>query len=347
LPTIARPSALRLAAVLAGGALLLGACDRPRGHVQVVGSSTVFPFTAAVAENFHRAEPRFPAPVVESTGTGGGLKLFCGGRGARWPDIADASRRIRAGERRACAENGVGRVVELKIGLDGVVLVQGKQGRPLSLGAADVYRALAARPFGRPQTARTWADANPALPPVPIEVIGPPSTSATRDAFNILYLQAGCRTDPAMAALEHTAPGRFASICTRIREDGAFAEGGENDNLVVRKLAHNRNAVGVLGFGFLDANRDRLRGIPIDGVDATSRSIADGSYRAARPLFLYVKAAQVGAVPSLGPFLAEYVSERAIGPDGYLVRRGLVPLASTDRAAQRRAIAALGSTGAA
>lgn len=341
--------------MLAGGALLLGACDRPRAHVQVVGSSTVYPFTAAVAENFHRAEPRFPAPVVESTGTGGGLKLLCGGVGARWPDIAGASRRIAAGERRACADNGVGPLVELRIGLDGVVLVQGvlaqgapvqgKRGRPLSLGVADVYRALAAQPFGRPQTARTWADVNPALPAVPIEVIGPPATSGTRDAFNLLYLHAGCRTDPATAALERTAPGRFASLCTRIREDGAFAEAGENDNLVVRKLAHNGNAVGVLGFGFLDANRDRLRGIPIDGVDATAQSIADGSYRGARPLFLYVKAGQTGATPSLGPFLAEYVSERAIGPRGYLVRRGLVPLPGAERAAQRRIVASLGSAG--
>lgn len=313
--------------------LLATGCADSRTQIRIVGSSTVFPFTTAVAENFNRNNPEFASPIVEATGTGGGIKLFCDGIGSRYPDVVNASRRMKAGELSDCLRNGAKQVVEIQVGIDGLVLAQGKTGTPINLRLRDVYAALAAEPFGRPQTARFWSDVNPELPRIRIEVIGPPPTSGTRDSFNELYMLAGCKTDPAMRALEKADPDRFRTVCNKIREDGAYVEAGENDNLIVQKLAANPNAVGAFGFSFLEANLDTLRDVPIDGVPATYDTISNRSYPAARPIFIYVKAQHVRAIRGLREFVEEYTSERAWGPGGYLQRRGLV--ASPDELRQR------------
>lgn len=316
---------LGLLALLATAVSALGACTDSRTQIRVVGSSTVFPFTTAVAENFSRNNPQYLAPIVEATGTGGGIKLFCAGLGSRFPDVVNASRRMKASELRDCTGNGASEVVEIQVGIDGVVLAQGKGGAPIHLQLRDVYAALAAEPFGRKQTARTWKDVNPALPDIRIIVIGPPPTSGTRDAFNELYMAAGCDSDPAMKALKKTDEGRHKEVCNKIREDGAYVEAGENDNLIVQKLAANPQQIGVLGFSFLERNMDTIRDVPIDGVAATYETISNFTYPAARPLFIYVKAQHVKAIRGLREFLDEYTSERAWGPGGYLQRRGLVP----------------------
>ncbi|WP_448605334.1 substrate-binding domain-containing protein [Thermoflexus hugenholtzii] len=317
-----------LARSLGGGLaallLLAGCADQAREQIRIVGSSTVFPFTTAVAENFNREHPEFRAPIVESLGTGGGIKLFCGGVGSRHPDVANASRRITRLELEDCAANGVREVVEVQIGIDGLVLVQGRRGVPLNLTLRDVYLALAAEPWGGKQTARTWQDVNPALPPVRIEVLGPPPTSGTRDAFNELYMQAGCLTNPAMAELKKSDNARFRQICEGIREDGAYVDAGENDNLLVQQLTQNPIAVGAFGFSYFDANADRLRGVPIDGVAPTYADISEFRYPGARPMFIYVKGEHARAIRGIPEFLEEYTSEGAWGPRGYLIRRGLI-----------------------
>jgi phosphate transport system substrate-binding protein len=222
-------------------------------------------------------------------------------------------------------KNGATGIVEIKVGIDGVVLAQGKGGQALNLRLRDVYAALAAEPWGKKQTARTWRDVNPALPPIRIEVIGPPPTSGTRDAFNELYMVAGCDTDPAMKALKKTDEDRHKKICNKIREDGAYVEAGENDNLIVQKLGSNPAAIGVLGFSFLERNLDTLRDVAIDGVLASYETISSFEYPASRPLYIYVKAQHVKAIRGLREFLDEYTSDRAWAPGGYLQRRGLVP----------------------
>jgi phosphate transport system substrate-binding protein len=321
LERLPRIRALALAAAFG----LLASCSDSRTQIRIVGSSTVFPFTTAVAENFSRNNPEYLAPIVEATGTGGGIKLFCAGLGSRFPDVANASRRMQPAELADCMKNGATGIVEIKVGIDGVVLAQGKGGQALNLRLRDVYAALAAEPWGKKQTARTWRDVNPALPPIRIEVIGPPPTSGTRDAFNELYMVAGCDTDPAMKALKKTDEDRHKKICNKIREDGAYVEAGENDNLIVQKLGSNPAAIGVLGFSFLERNLDTLRDVAIDGVFANYETISSFQYPASRPLFIYVKAQHVKAIRGLREFLDEYTSDRAWAPGGYLQRRGLVP----------------------
>jgi phosphate transport system substrate-binding protein len=322
-------------ALLLAAAGLVAGCSDSRTQIRIVGSSTVFPFTTAVAENFNRNYPEFLAPIVEATGTGGGIKLFCEGLGSRHPDVANASRRMKPSELEDCVRNGARDVVEIKVGIDGVVLAQGKRGQTLNLRLRDVYAALAAEPFGKKQTARTWRDVNPALPPIRIEVIGPPPTSGTRDAFNELYMVAGCDTDPAMQALAKSDEARHREVCNKIREDGAYVEAGENDNLIVQKLGSNPRAIGVLGFSFLERNLDTLRDVTIDGVPATYETISTFQYPAARPLYIYVKAQHVKAIRGLRQFLDEYTSDRAWAPGGYLQRRGLVPAPEPVRAENR------------
>ncbi len=321
---------------LIGAALtVLAGCSDSRTQIRIVGSSTVFPFTTAVAENFNRNNPDYLAPIVEATGTGGGIKLFCAGLGSRFPDVVNASRRMKPGELEDCVQNGARDVVEVKVGIDGLVLAQGKGGTPINLSLRDVYAALAATPFGRKQTARTWKDVNPSLPDVRIEFLGPPPTSGTRDSFNDLYMVAGCETDPAMKALKKTDEARHKSICNKIREDNVFVEAGENDNLIVQKIGANPNAIGAFGFSFLEANLDTLRDVPIDGVPANLQTISDFSYPASRPMYIYVKAQHVKAIRGLREFLDEYTSERAWGPGGYLQRRGLVPAPDAVRTENR------------
>jgi phosphate transport system substrate-binding protein len=330
---LSQPSIVRVGAglgraagmVLAAACLLTACAGGGRTQIRIVGSSTVYPFTTAVAEQFKRKWPEFPAPIVESTGTGGGIKLLCAGLGAQFPDAANASRRIKKSEVDDCAAHGVKGLIELQVGIDGLVIAQSRQANFPGLTERDVYMALAANPFGKgPNRARTWQDVNPALPAIRIEVIGPPPTSGTRDSFNELYMLKGCTSEPAMAALKKADEDRFKQVCEKIREDGAFIEGGENDNLIVQKIAGNPNALGVFGFSFVEENGDRVKGLPLHGVAPTYDHIAGGQFPASRPLYLYVKAQHVPAVRGMREFLAEYARDSTWGRAGYLARKGLV-----------------------
>ncbi|RZM05249.1 MAG: phosphate ABC transporter substrate-binding protein, partial [Sphingomonas sp.] len=323
--------------------LSLASCQGPvsgraasRERITAVGSSTVYPFTAAIAERFVQAEPTVPSPVIESTGTGAGFRLFCGGAGASHPDLAGASRRMRTSEYRLCARNGVGAIVELTIGRDGLAFAQARGGLPLRLTNAVLYQALAAAPMGVANAAETWHDVDPALPPVPIRVYGPPATSGTRDALGELVLTPGCLSaDPVVSRLP---PAMRHERCTRLREDGAYIDAGESDGLIVRKLRTDPAAVGVFGYGYLEANRDTVMGIPLDGVPPSYHAIASGRYPGARPLFLYVKRAGLAGVPGLAGFLDRYLA--AATPDGPLVRRGLIAASAAERADAMRTLRA-------
>jgi phosphate transport system substrate-binding protein len=302
-----------------------------RDSITIVGSSTVYPFTTTVAEQFGRAG-KFKTPKVESTGTGGGIKLFCNGVGPQFPDIANASRRIKSAELTTCAQNGVKEVVEIKVGYDGIVMAENKAGSPLNLTRKDVYLALAktvpdpANPSSLiPNPYTTWKSVNPKLPDRKIEVLGPPPTSGTRDSFAELYMEAGCRTFAWLDALRSQDEPRFKRACDSIREDGAYIEAGENDNLIVQKLNANPSAVGIFGYSFLEENLDKLKGAVVDGVTPTYESVASGKYPASRPLFIYVKKAHVGVIPGIAEFIAEYTSEKALGEEGYLGDKGLIP----------------------
>ncbi len=304
-----------------------------RNQIRVVGSSTVYPFTTAVAEAFARSNSKFRAPIVESTGTGGGIKLFCSGIGPNTPDITNASRRIKASEVKQCAENGVTKIIEVQVGLDGLAIAHSKNGPDMGLTRRELYMALAANPWGKgPNKARTWKDINPKLPADKIVVIGPPPTSGTRDSFNELLIEAGCNTNPAMAALKKSDEKKHKEVCTKLREDGAYVEAGENDNLIVQKLAADPKALGAFGYSFLEENMDKLKGVAIDGVQPTIATVQSFKYPGSRAMFIYVKAAHVGAIPGIKEFLAEYAKESTWGPRGYLVRRGLVASADADRA---------------
>jgi phosphate transport system substrate-binding protein len=315
--------------ILAAGiaALALAGCGDKTGgasgqQIQIVGSSTVYPFTTAVAEQFQRTNPGMSV-IVESTGTGAGMKLFCGGVGDNFPDMTNASRRIKASELEDCTKNGVKQVVEVAVGIDGLALIEANNGPGLKLSAADVYKAVAATPFGQANTARTWRDVNPSLPPVPIRVFGPPSTSGTRDSFAELILEKGCESDPAMKALKDSDKDRHKTVCTKVREDGAWVDAGENDNLLVQKVTQDPGAIGVLGYSFMEENRDKVRGIPLGGIAPTSETISSLTYPGARQVYVYAKGEHVNVIPGMREFLAEY--SKAWGKGGYLERRGMIP----------------------
>ena len=309
-------STLALAACGSGG----GSSSSSRDVVRVVGSSTVYPFATAVAEQL--AQSGGKAPVIESTGTGAGIKLFCAGVGATHPDIADASRRMKASEYELCKKNGVTEVVEVQVGLDGIAFAEANAGPGMALTPEDVYKALAANPFGKPNTAKTWQDVNPALPAIPILVYGPPTTSGTRDALAELILTKGCETDPAMKALKKTDEGAHKKVCTGVREDGAYVDAGENDNLIVQKISQNPKAIGVFGFSFLEENPDSLKGITMSGVTPTYQTISDFTYPGARPLYIYVKKAHLNAIKGLADYVGQWA--KAWGPEGYLKQKGMV-----------------------
>ncbi len=309
-----------------------------RDSITIVGSSTVYPFTTTVAEQFGRAG-KFKTPKVESTGTGGGIKLFCNGVGPQYPDVANASRRMNANELATCQKNGVKEVVEVMVGYDGLVIAQSKAGADLPLTRRDVYLALAknvpdpANPNNLiPNPYVTWKDVNKSLPAVKIEALGPPPTSGTRDSFVELYMQAGCRTFAWLNDLRGQDEARFKRACDTVREDGAYVEAGENDNLIVQKLVANKDAVGIFGFSFLEENFDKLKGAKVDGVSPTFETIADSKFPASRPLFIYVKKQHVGVIPGINEFIAEYTSEKALGEDGYLADKGLIPPSKAEAA---------------
>ena len=314
------------ASVLAACALLAacgGGQSASRDQIRAVGSSTVYPFAKAVADSLAKSQPDFKSPIIESTGTGAGMKLFCAGVGSQYPDIEDASRRMTKSEYEDCAKNGVDKIVEIQVGLDGLAFVEAASGSSqFDLTPADIYKALAANPFGKPNTTKLWSDVNPALPKEPILVYGPPTTSGTRDALKELILTKGCDSDPAMKALKGSDKDKHAKVCTEVRSDGVYVDSGENDNLIVQKLEANKSAVGVFGFSYLEENADKLRGLPINGVVPTYAAIADFSYPGARPLYIYVKHAHLDAIRGLKEYVAEWAKHWGRG--GLLAKAGMV-----------------------
>lgn len=325
-------------------AALLAACGGGGGgsgagqQIKIVGSSTVYPFTTAVAEAFQRENPQVRV-TVESTGTGSGIKLFCSGIGSEYPDLVNASRPMKRSEYDSCAASGARQVIELPIGIDGIVLIESNQAQPMSLTVRDIYAALAANPFGRPQTARTWRDVNPSLPDEPIRVLGPAPTSGTRDSFAELMLVKGCETDPAMKALKASNSDRHEEICTQIRQDGAYVEQGENDNLLVQKVAADPGTLAVLGYSYLAENAERVRPVEVGGVLPTEQTIANLQYPGARRLYVYAKGEHLQAKPVLREFLGSFA--QLWGSGGLLEQRGLVPFAGADAAAANAQATAL------
>ncbi|WP_340149532.1 PstS family phosphate ABC transporter substrate-binding protein [uncultured Sneathiella sp.] len=305
-----------------------------RDQIRIVGSSTVFPFSTAVAEAFG-SNGKFKTPVVESTGSGGGLKLFCAGVGIDTPDITNASRRIKSSEVEKCAEAGVTDITEVKVGYDGIVIANSKVNAPLSLTKQQIFMALAkqvpmdGKLVDNPYM--TWKDIDPSLPDTKIEVLGPPPTSGTRDAFVELAMEGGAKEFDMLAEMSKSDKKGFKAAAHTIREDGAFIETGENDNLIVQKLEANPDAVGIFGFSFLDQNADKLQGATVGGVEPTFENIAEGDYGISRSLYFYVKDAHVGEVPGIKEYIAEFTSEKAFGEFGYLTEKGLIPLTEAER----------------
>ncbi len=327
-----------LTACVATTALALSACQDQaasgggaRDYISAVGSSTVYPFATAAGEKFAEATGN-KVPKIDSTGTGGGFERFCQGVGGDTPDIANASRRIKKKEFDSCAANGVKDIVEIQIGIDGIALGEAARGPGFKLTEEDVYKALAANPYGKPNTAKTWKDVNPALPAVGISVFGPPSTSGTYDAFKELIMGKGCDADPAMKALKDSDKEKHEAVCTGLRGAPFYVEQGENDNLIISKLDKNPSSLGIFGFSYLDANKDKIKAVPVQGVSPTYATIADGSYPGSRPLFIYVKKAHVGVIPGLADYVAEILKGAAEG--GYLAPKGLIvsPKAVADAA---------------
>ena len=318
----------RIPAMLAVSALALtlaacgGGQSNSRDQIRAVGSSTVYPFAKAVSDSFASSNPGMKSPIIESTGTGAGMKLFCAGVGTQHPDIENASRRIKKSEYDDCVKNGVKDIVEVQVGLDGVAFAEASGGSGIPLTQVDIYKALAANPFGKPNTAKTWKDVNPAFPAEPILVYGPPSTSGTRDALKELILVKGCDTDPAMKALKDSNKEQHEKICSEVRSDGAYVDSGENDNLIVQKLEANPKAIGIFGYSYLEENSDKLKGLTMGGVVPSYASIADFSYPGARPLYLYVKAAHLSAIKGLKEFVGEWA--KSWGKDGLLAKQGMV-----------------------
>jgi phosphate transport system substrate-binding protein len=321
--------AAAVAVVAAGPAL----AQQARDQIRAVGSSTVFPFTTTVAENYARTSGR-KAPIVESTGTGGGFRLFCAGVGTQHPDISNASRPITKSEIETCAKNGVTSITEVKIGFDGIVLAVKKGSAKFDLTRQQVWLALARQVPRNGQLVanphQRWSDIDPSLPNIAIEVMGPPPTSGTRDAFVEMVLDFGCKD---FAEIKAIADARArAQACAAIREDGKFIEAGENDNLIVQRLVAGQGvAIGIFGYSFLEENLDKLQAKHVDTVEATFENISSGKYPVSRSMFVYVKNAHAGVIPGLREFVSEYVSDRSMGENGYLEKKGLIPLPKAER----------------
>ena len=322
-------------------AALAGICvagsAQARDQIRIVGSSTVFPFSTAVAEQFGKTTS-FKTPVVESTGSGGGLKLFCSGAGDEHPDITNASRRIKKSEVEKCAKNGVTSITEVKVGYDGIAVANSKKAAKFALTLQDLFLALAKDvPTGeegktQPNPNKTWKDVRSDLPAIKIEVLGPPPTSGTRDAFAELAMEGGCKTVPWIKALKKQNKKAYKSLCHTLREDGAYIEAGENDNLIVQKLDANPDALGIFGYSFLDQNADKVQGSSINGKDVTFENIASGDYPVSRALYFYVKNAHVGKVAGMKEYIAEFTADKAWGEEGYLADKGLIPMPKSERA---------------
>ena len=313
-----------------------------RDQIRIVGSSTVYPFTTAVAEAFGKASG-MKTPVVESTGTGGGMKLFCSGLGEDKPDFTNASRAIKKSEFEDCVKNGVTEVVEIMVGFDGLSVAHSKDAKDLGLTKQQIFLALAkdipdkdGKLIANPNM--MWSDIDPSLPATKIEVLGPPPTSGTRDSFAELVMEAGAAKIESLAALKKSDAKAFEKVWKSMREDGGYVEAGENDNLIVQKLQANKDALGIFGFSFLEQNASAVKDVAIDGVEATYETIASGDYKVARPLYMYAKKQHVEVIPGMKEFIAEFISDKALGEDGYLADKGLVTLPG-DQAEKTRAIA--------
>ena len=318
-----------IAAVALAATALTTACDKQPGAsgdnrqaIHAVGSSTVFPFARRVSEIFTRDNPDLAAPSIESTGSGGGISLFCQGVGPATPDIVNASRRMKAGEFETCQQNGVEEITEIQVGMDGIAIASAVGGIDMDLTPQQIYEALAANPYGEEQTAANWSDVDPSLPDLPILVYGPPTTSGTRDAFNELIMLAGCEANEEFAATEEADEDAYERTCTEMRADGGYVDQGEQDNLIVQKIEGNPNSVGIFGYSYLEENSDRVRGLTIAGVEPTYDNIASFEYPGARPLYVYVKKAHFGIIPGLEEFLAAWVANW--GEGGPLSEIGLV-----------------------
>lgn len=335
----------KLALAIAAGLALSATAAHARDNIEIVGSSTVYPFSTTVAEQFSKKTGN-PAPKVESTGTGGGFKLFCSGAGIETPDVTNASRRMKKSEMEDCAKNGVDKVTEVQVGFDGIAIANAKSAADYDLSLKDVFMALSkqvpndkgelvANPY------KTWKEVNPTLPDAKIEVLGPPPTSGTRDAFSEMVMEGGCKGIEKLDALKDEAKKlkeagkeddakakekEHKAACTTMREDGVYIEAGENDNLIVQKLEANPNALGIFGFSFLEQNNDKVKGSKVGGVAPTFESISDGSYPVSRPLFMYVKNSHAEQVKGIKEFVKEFTSEDAWGTEGYLADKGLIPM---------------------
>jgi len=308
-----------------------------RDYISIVGSSTVYPFATVVAEQFGKTSG-FKTPKIESTGSGGGFKLFCGGVGVEYPDITNASRAIKSSEIEKCAANGVKDIVEVKIGYDGIVLGNSKAATPLKLTRKDIFLALAKdvpdpKNPGKliPNPYKTWKEVNSELPDIKIEVLGPPPTSGTRDAFVELAMEGGAKKFDFIKAMKKADKKAYKKVCHTIREDGAYIEAGENDNLIVQKLQANPKAIGIFGYSFLDQNSDVIQGSYVESEAPTFENIAEGKYPVSRPLFFYVKKAHVDVIPGMKGYLAEFTAEKAWGEDGYLADKGMIPMPDAER----------------
>ena len=335
----------KLTVSLIGLGLMVAAGEsQARDYISIVGSSTVYPFAAVAAENFGKTT-KFKTPKIESTGSGGGLKLFCAGVGVEHPDITNSSRRIKESEIESCNNNGVTGIVEAKIGYDGIALANSREAGQYDLTTKDIFLALAKDvpdPNGGdnlvPNPYNTWKEVNANLPDVRIEVLGPPPTSGTRDAFVELAMEGGCKKFDFIKEMKSADKDKYKAVCHGIREDGAYVEAGENDNLIVQKLQANPRALGIFGFSFLDQNTDVIQGSKINGVAPEFESIADGSYPVSRSLYYYIKAAHVGSIPGLLEFNQEFMSEKAIGEEGYLTDKGLIPMPREERFAFQKSV---------
>jgi phosphate transport system substrate-binding protein len=333
---------LATAIALAAVSTLAAGPASARDQIRVVGSSTVYPFTTAVAEQLGKTAG-IKTPVVESTGTGGGMKLFCAGVGVQHPDATNASRRMKKSEFEDCQKNGVKDIVEITVGFDGISVAQSKDGSPIKLTLGQLLLAIAKEvpgPDGKlvANPYKNWSDIDKSLPNTKIEVLGPPPTSGTRDALHELLLEPGAESIPALAAIKKADRKAFDKVWKSLREDGAYVEAGENDNLIVQKLVANKNAFGIFGYSFLEENANKLRGVPLNGVDPTYENIASGKYKGSRLLYVYLKKQHVGVVPGLDKFAAEYVSPKAIGEDGYLAKKGLVTLPKAEADQVRKSV---------
>jgi phosphate transport system substrate-binding protein len=331
---------LKFVAIAAVAVTGISSTAEARTQMRAVGSSTVYPFAKMVSERVARANPRLGTPIIESTGTGAGMKLFCAGVGERFPDVANASRRMKASEAKQCQQNGVSAITEIQIGIDGLALATARSSAFSSLTQRDIYMALAKTPFGKPNRAKTWKDVNAKLPAIPIRVYGPPPTSGTRDSLHELVLSPGCETNGAMAALKKADEAKYKAICHGLRQDGGYIEAGENDNLIVQKLASNPNTLGFFGYSFLEENPGKLKGVAIGSIMPTYESISSFKYPGARPLYIYIKNAHANAIPAVRAFAAEFTKESTFGPGGYLRKAGLISAPNAIRA--RSQVAARG-----